>query len=916
MYINGIETGRNEAMALNPSSLGNTTQNYFGRSMWPDPYLAGTLDDFRIYAKRLTAAEISNMVAQFTPVPPSNVAVSGETGNVEVTWTAVPGATTYSIKRATAIAGPYVTIGTNVSGTRFVDKTASHGTFYYVVSSALSDREGVPSSPAMIPLKPAIPTNVIASGWNGFVDLSWASAGGALSYDIKRAVQQGGSYETITNVKTTVYRDSAVANGTRYYYVVSVVGAAGNTDSEEVSAQPIADPELTQWSHSDVGAVGISGNARIDVDNDVFSVHGSGKDLYFQADAFHYLYKQVAGDVGIVARVLSQDNTRSYARAGIMIRESLTTNAVNAAMITTPSGFKEFIWRTQDTVNSDETITGPSSDNLWLRLVRKYDSLVVACVSKDGINWTVQDEQTVRINHDAYIGLVNCAANNAALNTSTFDRVQIATALPDIIRVIDSVTIHGALYSDTIVAINDPYYYGALGLPDGLSIETSTGVVSGIAKKAGLFPVTFIAMNAMGTDSMRVMMDIHALDIRVRHQDGDNNKPYNNVIMPNLDVVNMSGIDIPYQELAIRYWFTPENYSGITTWIDYAELGSTNLSMNYISLSTPRAGANGYIEYRFNPSLANLVSGRDSGPIQSRLANTDWSNFNEQNDYAYRNNVSYAENNHITLYRNGVLIWGIEPDTVASVLNLVLYSENRNSKTNTNDIETYLKLVNGGNTPVDFKDLSVRYWFTKDSNAGLNYLIDYAKLGNANVQGRFVGLQAVTGADTYFELTFKSAAGAFYPLSNTEILYRLSKSDWSKFNETNDYSFLPKAPMAENNHITVYHKGKLVYGTEPFLGGTNGRSASALETNFASLASESLRIEVYPNPVRNRLMLSLGSAVEDASLFVHNSRGQLMMTGKVNGKEHVLDFSNVPQGIYILTVMTNSGRVIKKIVKE
>ncbi len=58
LYVDGVEVGRNSAMTLRPSSLGTTTANFLGRSQYADPYLAGQLDDFRIYGRALSAAEI------------------------------------------------------------------------------------------------------------------------------------------------------------------------------------------------------------------------------------------------------------------------------------------------------------------------------------------------------------------------------------------------------------------------------------------------------------------------------------------------------------------------------------------------------------------------------------------------------------------------------------------------------------------------------------------------------------------------------------------------------------------------------------------------------------------------------------------------------------------------------------------
>lgn len=58
LYVNGEEVGRNSEMTLRPSSLGETTQNYIGRSQWPDPFLEGRVDDFRIYSNAFAVEDV------------------------------------------------------------------------------------------------------------------------------------------------------------------------------------------------------------------------------------------------------------------------------------------------------------------------------------------------------------------------------------------------------------------------------------------------------------------------------------------------------------------------------------------------------------------------------------------------------------------------------------------------------------------------------------------------------------------------------------------------------------------------------------------------------------------------------------------------------------------------------------------
>jgi hypothetical protein len=69
LYVNGAEVGRNSSMSLTPDSLGATTKNYIGKSQYADPYLNGRVDDFRIYSKALSAADVAELANGITTCP-------------------------------------------------------------------------------------------------------------------------------------------------------------------------------------------------------------------------------------------------------------------------------------------------------------------------------------------------------------------------------------------------------------------------------------------------------------------------------------------------------------------------------------------------------------------------------------------------------------------------------------------------------------------------------------------------------------------------------------------------------------------------------------------------------------------------------------------------------------------------------
>jgi fibronectin type 3 domain-containing protein len=80
-------------------------------------------------------------------------------------------------------------------------------------------------------------------GGNHEVSLAWTTSAGAASYNVKRATTNGGPYTTVASPAGTSYTDTAVTNGTAYYYVVTAVSAAGQSgNSNQATATPMAAP--------------------------------------------------------------------------------------------------------------------------------------------------------------------------------------------------------------------------------------------------------------------------------------------------------------------------------------------------------------------------------------------------------------------------------------------------------------------------------------------------------------------------------------------------------------------------------------------------------------------------------------------------------------------------------------------------
>ncbi|MFF5533501.1 beta-L-arabinofuranosidase domain-containing protein [Streptomyces cinerochromogenes] len=60
LYVDGREAGRNTGVTVEPRNFGNhIPAAYIGRSQYPDPYLKGAVDDFRVHGRTLGPAEVA-----------------------------------------------------------------------------------------------------------------------------------------------------------------------------------------------------------------------------------------------------------------------------------------------------------------------------------------------------------------------------------------------------------------------------------------------------------------------------------------------------------------------------------------------------------------------------------------------------------------------------------------------------------------------------------------------------------------------------------------------------------------------------------------------------------------------------------------------------------------------------------------
>lgn len=175
------------------------------------------------------------------------------------------------------------------------------------------------------------------------------------------------------------------------------------------------------WQTQDIGNVHAPGSFKLV--NGVFTITGDGADIWDQADSFHYVFKALAGDVTLTARVLNLKNTNPWAKAGVMVRESLAADSPYAVAVVTPAAGITFQQRDRPAGPASSVIVVPNlTAPYWVRLVREGNSFT-AYSSENGTEWDKMGATTILMSRQAYAGLAVCAHEDGTLCPAQFDHV-------------------------------------------------------------------------------------------------------------------------------------------------------------------------------------------------------------------------------------------------------------------------------------------------------------------------------------------------------------------------------------------------------------------------------------------------------------------------------------------------------------
>jgi TolB protein len=205
--------------------------------------------------------------------------------------------------------------------------------------------------------------------------------------------------------------------------------------------------------HADVGSVLHAGSLEYDPARGTYTVSGSGENIWSTADAFHFVWKKVTGDVGLAAEVsfLSKGGNE-HRKAVLMIRQSLEADSAYADVAFHGNGLTALQYRDEKGAATHEIQTQEKQPNIAApeRLrIEKRGNFVYLFLGDGGkeLHFSGASIQ-VPLQGTYYVGIGVCSHDKDVVEKAAFANVELAVDVAPVAKT----TLYSALERVTIAS--------------------------------------------------------------------------------------------------------------------------------------------------------------------------------------------------------------------------------------------------------------------------------------------------------------------------------------------------------------------------------------------------------------------------------------------------------------------------------
>ncbi len=178
--------------------------------------------------------------------------------------------------------------------------------------------------------------------------------------------------------------------------------------------------------HGDIGETPQKG--KVELSGGVYRITGGGANVWAAADAFHYVWKKMSGDVALSADVqFVGSGAIAHRKAMLMVRQSLDPAAAYADVALHGDGLTSLQYRPSAgamTLESKQEAKSDLSGPVRLRIERRGNNFTMLA-GKPGEPLTTTGPIPVTLEGPVYVGLGVCSHDANVLETAVFSHVSV-----------------------------------------------------------------------------------------------------------------------------------------------------------------------------------------------------------------------------------------------------------------------------------------------------------------------------------------------------------------------------------------------------------------------------------------------------------------------------------------------------------
>ncbi|MGA2672809.1 MAG: hypothetical protein ABSE99_06230 [Terracidiphilus sp.] len=183
-------------------------------------------------------------------------------------------------------------------------------------------------------------------------------------------------------------------------------------------------------SHQDVGTVLHPGSAEYDSARNAYTIVGSGENMWFGVDDFHFAWKKVSGDVALTADIaFLGSGGNPHRKAVLMIRQSLDANSVSVDIAVHGSGLTSLQYRDSagaDTHEVESNVSAPKT----VRIEKRGDFIYAFVSGKSGKLQPSGAATKLALTGEFYVGIGVCAHDKDVVEKAVFSNVSFEQLQP------------------------------------------------------------------------------------------------------------------------------------------------------------------------------------------------------------------------------------------------------------------------------------------------------------------------------------------------------------------------------------------------------------------------------------------------------------------------------------------------------